>query len=196
MIHDSVSITIVDGQNNESIVNWADNDYHPCLAEPMALDKEITITFGSDITSFSDWFPDICWDIGNATEYENEFMFDGAQKWTINNLVVEDYVASDWWYIMRSGSEHSKLQCLNCSFVDIADYGQGYNLFDTFGSLHFEGSTFSGIDSMSTPMIGATHTDGDTGVSREFSMINCSFIDIQSAWAFMFLDLSYNDVGA
>ena len=160
------------------------------------MDKEVTIHFGSNITSFKDWFPDICTTMADdyGSGYGNVFMFDGAQKWTIHNMPIGNYTASDYYYIMRSESEYAQLKCYNCSFINVENDGSNFNLFDTFGSLHFEDSVFSGIKTVSTPMIRATHSDYETGVNREFSMIQCSFTDIQSLLALFFLDLSLNDV--
>ncbi len=67
-------------------------------------------------------------------------------------------------------------------------------MFDTFGSLHFINSVFDGVNTSFNPMISATHSYYDTGVTREFSMINCTFTDIVSSYTLFYLDYSWNDV--
>ena len=191
MLFSTVSITIIDGQNEQIIANQTDSDYNLCIPEPIPFDKRVTITFSSNITSFRDWFPSIC---TNGSDYDNVYMFDGAQTWTIHNLIVEDYIASDYYYIMRGQSEYADIECIDCRFSNITNDRSTNHLFDTFGSLHFYNSEFEGIVTESNPMISASHSYYDTGITREYSMINCTFTDIVSSWALFYLDYSWNDV--
>ena len=101
VIFSNASITIIDGQNKEIIANSTDNDYNPCLPQPLYLGKRVTVTFSSNITSFGDWFPAIC---SNDSGYSNEYMFDGAQQWTINNLIVEDYDSGNGYFLIHTGN--------------------------------------------------------------------------------------------
>ena len=135
MLLDTASITVMDGQNESAIAKYTDNEYHPCLAEPLSLDKEVTVTFGPDMSRFADWFPEMCWEMVDGVEYgnesySNEFLFDGAQKWTIHNLVVDNYTATDYWYIIRSESEHAQFQCFNCSFMGTENGGSGHQVLN------------------------------------------------------------------
>ena len=126
-------------------------------------------------------------------------MFDGAQQWTISNLIIEDYIASDYYSVIRSESQYADIQCNHCRFSNITNIlsvgsTENNHLFDTFGSLHFMNSEFEGIMTESTPMISATHSHHDTGIVREYSMINCTFNEIVSSWAMFYIDYSWNDV--
>ena len=155
VIFSNASITIIDGQNEVVIANSTDNDYNPCLPQPLYLGKRVTVTFSSNITSFSDWFPAIC---VNDSGYSNEYMFDGAQQWTINNLIVEDYDSGNGYALMRSTSFHADIECNHCSFSNIRSDG-AVPLFETWGSLHFYESDFVGITMESGTMISASFTD-------------------------------------
>ena len=180
-----ISITIIDGQNEEVISSSnysSDYGYNPCIPLPIAMDKRMTMTFSSNITSFTDWFPSIC---KNESGLDNVYIFDGGQTWSIQKLIVEDYVASDWYYIMQSGSEYADIECIDCVFTNITNDGSSYHLFDTFGSLHFVNSQFTNITTTYHPMISGTHSYYDTGVTREFSIVNCTFTDIVSSWALL-----------
>ena len=192
VIFSNASITIIDGQNKEIIANSTDNDYNPCLPQPLYLGKRVTVTFSSNITSFGDWFPTIC---VNASGYSNEYMFDGAQQWTINNLIVEDYDSG--YGLMRSESFHAEISCNHCSFSNIT---ADDSLFATWGSLHFYDSEFVGITMESGNMISASLTDCTEATDsectssltdREISMIDCNFTDLTLSDSFMYL---YNEM--
>ena len=189
----TVSITIIDGQNEEVIGNYSDDfEFNPCILEPIPLDKHITITFEAGISSFEDWFPDIC----RGGNYSNEYMFDGAQDWHIYNLIVENYTVSDAdsYYLVRSDSQYADIELHDCHYIDIVNEGKDYAIFDTYGSLHFYDSEFLGITTNLVPMIEATHSVVDTGIQREFTMEDCVFTDIVSSDALFYLDYSWNDV--
>ena len=123
-------------------------------------------------------------------------MFDGAQQWILRNLIIEDYIASDYYAVIRSESQYADIQCTHCRFSNITNDNnvEDIHLFDTFGSLHFMDCEFEGIVTESTPMIVATHSHHDTGIVREYSMINCTFNAIVSSWAMFYIDYSWNDV--
>ena len=185
---------MIDGQNEEVISNYSSSfEYNPCIPEPIPLDKHITITFEAEnVTSFADWFPLVC----RGGNYSNVYMFDGAQDWHIYNLVVENYTVSDAdsYYLVRSDSQYADIELHDCHYVDIVNEGSDFAIFDTFGSLHFYDSEFLGITTNFVPMIEATHSVQDTGISREFSMDSCTFTDIVSSYALFYLDYSWNDV--
>ena len=186
----TASITIIDGQNEEAIAKLIDNDYNPCLPEAMHSDKRITITFSSNIASFSGWYPSIC---TNRSHYVNEYMFDSAQKWTFSNLVVEDYVVTDGYGLVRTESYHGDITCDNCSFINVQNSGSTH-LFVTWGSFHFRASDFIGISLDGSYLINADHAYTLTGGNREFVIKETNFINITTAHYLIFLQVSWNDV--
>ena len=188
VLHKSASINIT-GQNGDSIDSW-DEDYHPCIPEPMSLDKEIEIIFGSSVTSQADWFPSSC--PTDTSSYDNEYVFDGGLQWTISGLVVDGYDASSLWNILRSESERAAVKCNNCSFTNIT--GSSSNLFQTYASIHFEDSVFSDIDCSDNYMIDAAHYDQVTGEERELTFTDCTFSDIVTSNGLVHLEGSTNDV--
>ncbi len=118
VLDNTVSITIVDGQNEESIANQSDSAQHPCLPTTIHSDKRINVTFSSNITSFGDCFPPIC---ANREDTATEYMFDGAQQWTIHNLIVQNYDSGHGYGLVRSDSVHADIACIGCTFSNITN---------------------------------------------------------------------------
>ena len=158
----------------------------------MLFDNEITIVFSSNITSFHDWFPLIC--VNDSSEYANEYLFDGGHQWSIYNLIVENYVASDYYYLMRSKREYAEIECIGCTFSNITTYDAEY-LFESYGSLKFADSQFRDINSSLSPLMRTTanyYFFGDilelATITEEVSIINCSFINITNSHSMLYLD--------
>ena len=191
MLLSTVSITIVDGQNEECIANHTDYDHHPCLPMTINADKRINVTFSSNITSFDDWFPSIC---TNQSDYVNEYMFDGALQWNIHNLIVENYDFGDEYGLMRSESEYGDITCNHCSFINITSTDSEHSLFETHGSFRFHSSNFEGIFASTSMIYGYHDSNWYTGVIREFVLNDCNFIDIFSSSDIVKLDGQWNDV--
>ena len=194
----TVSITIIDGQNEDIITNHLNDEYNPCLLQPIAADKRMNLIFSTDINSFHDWFPLICTDGG---DYANEFMFDGAQKWNFKNLIVEDYAINNGtgYHLVRAGSYIGDITCTFCTFTNITTDSSNYHILESYGSFHFHSTKFRGI-STNTALIRASHdyhVDDThfTGTDRGFELINCSFemIDLSSDDMITF-DYSFNEV--
>lgn len=191
------SITIVDGQNTTAISSYSGSNAvgtNPCLPEWLPLDKRVTINFSENITSFRQWFPSECdWKSGYGN---GVFMFEGGQKWVFNDLIVEDMLVATvtGYMIVRSQSEFADITCNRCTLNNVTMTRSDYALFDTVGSLHLKDCIFTDIESTVMPIISATHKTYETGVTRQFSMINCTFTDIMSSWAMFHLAYSENDV--
>ena len=187
-----MTITIIDGQNEEAISNLTGNAYNPCLPTATLSDKWITITFSSNITSFSDWFPSIC---TNDSGYANVYMFDGAEQWIFNNLIVADYNATDGYLIARSDDDaFAAITCNHCTFMNIESTGTNMSLFDTYRSVHFYNSSFTGITVEGASVIHANHTNFITEAAREFTIADCNITNVVVESAFMSFRASFNEV--
>ena len=155
-----------------------DNDYNPCLPMTINNDKRINIAFSSDITSFQDWFPSICND-DNDNDYVNEYMFDGARKWSIRNLIIEDYSVNnnDGYGVMRSGSYwfYGGIMCTDCSFTNITSSRSDRYPFQSYGSFHFRSSRFHQITANETIIKGEYST---TVIPREYVFTDCEITDV------------------
>ena len=167
-----VSVTIIDGQNEETITRNLHNEYNPCL--PLTIeDIYIDIIFSSEITSFEDWFPSIC---TQNKEYRNEYMFDGGFELNIHNLRVNDYtVDSNGGYGLMRCSSGNSTYCTDCHFENITNQLSGRPLFTTNESFHFSETTMTGITSKS-PII--TSISFGTGPKREFVVKDCIFSNV------------------
>ncbi len=152
-------------------------------------DKRINVTFSAHITSFDDWFPAIC---TNHSDYDNDYMFDGAQKWKIHNLIVTDYDAGDGYGLIRTESDHGDIECAHCSFTNITNTDSDHSLFETWGSFHFYDSAFDGIVQDTSLFYGGYRYY--TGFTREFVVDGCRFVDISSVGDMIELDGGSNDV--
>ena len=188
----SVSITIIDGQNEGSIANHTDSEYNPCL--PMKLNdaKEVNITFTANVTSFVGWYPSICTE---HDEYGNEYMFDGARRWNIENLRVEDYAVdkNGGYGLIRSANNSGDIKCTECRFVNITNVLSERPLLVTNGSFHLSATTFSGITTNSS-ILSAKHPYSVTYATREFSLLDCRFSSITGHSHLLELQGSLNDV--
>ena len=176
------SITIIDGQNEDSIANDLDSEYNPCL--PMIMDegRMIEITFSPNITSFVDWFPSIC----SERDHQNEYMFDGGYLWNITNLRVTDYTVNDdgGYGLVRckggnrlTGAADSYISCTQCVFESITNENDARPLFWTTGSFHFSSMTMTGITTY-LPIVMVFYPRDWFYASREFKMIHCEFSNI------------------
>ena len=192
MLGNQVSITIIDGQNEDAINNITDNEYNPCLPMPITRDKRINITFSSNITSLRDWFPSIC---SNHNDSVTEYMFDGAQKWNFENLIVDDYDSGNGYALVRTVSFHSDINCNHCTFRNITNNGS-LPLFESWGSLHFEQCDFVEIHMKSTNMMSADFTDcGDesgsectwSSLDREYSFIDSTFTNLTLSGSLLYM---------
>ena len=156
-------------------------------------DKRINVTFSSNITSFSDWFPSIC---TNHSDYVNEYMFDGAQKWNIHNLIVEEYDSGNGYGLIRTENVHGDITCHSCSIVNITNTDSDHTLFETYGSFHFHHSNFIEIIEDIAMIRGINNEDDDflTGSIREFLVEDCNFTDFSSSTDMIKLLQNYNDV--
>ena len=186
----TASITIIDGQNIDTIAGVIDSEYNPCLPETMHSDKRLTVTFSSNITAFKQWFPPIC---ANHDEYSNEYMFDGAQKWIINNLIVTDYDIADGYGLVRTESVQGDITFNNCSFMNIESSGSTH-LFETWGSFHLRNSKFFGIALDGCHLIYADHNQYTRGGLRDFVITGTHFGNIITPDYLIYLDWSWNDV--
>ena len=149
-------------------------------------DKTVTINFNSsNINQFSDWFPSVC----RSGSYDNEYMFDGAQNWILNNLNVTGYSEYD---IVRTESDFGSITCNDCYFKDITSK-EYEGMFFGHGSIHFVNTTFESITSEDTNLITTAHGDV-TGVTREFSIVDCTFNNVISGYALLYISPSWNDV--
>ena len=153
-------------------------------------DKRINVTFSAHITSFDDWFPDIC---TTHIDYVNEYMFDGAQKWNIHNLIVEDYDAGDGYGLIRTESDHGDIGCTHCTFANVTSTDADHPLFETHGSFRFHSSIFEGI-SVNTSMIYGANDDYYSGSVREFVVNECHFTDVSCFGDMVQLDAKSTDV--
>lgn len=199
-----VSFIVMDGQNTNIITNYTNNTHHPCL--PMITSVEhwfidIAVTFSSNITSFEHWFPPNCTSL-NHSDYDNEYMFDGALSWTFNNLIIEDYNVSNGYPLVRtsefvqSGDRGPDIECNDCNLRNITESASSGNfLFDSSGSFHFYRSQFSEISIENDAMIIAAHPQQEgTAPVRRFSVENCFFADIRASASIFHLYGSYMDV--
>ena len=183
-IFTTFSITIIDGQNEEAVHNLTDNEYNPCLPMTMTRDKRINITFSSNITSFRDWFPSIC---SNHNDSVTEYMFDGAQQWNFENLIVEDYDSGNGYALIRTVSFHGDITCNHCTFSNITNNGS-LPLFESWGSLHFDQCDFNGIQMESAIMMSASFTDCSAQTKQdgqEVDSISCSWTSKERKFAFI-----------
>ena len=186
----TASITIVDGQNELAIANLQRNDYNPCLPETMHSDKVLTITFLPNITRFGDWFHPNC---RIYTDYSNEYMFDGAQTWNIHNLIVENYVITDGYGLVRTESYHGEIACTQCLFINIQNAGS-VHLFETWGSFHFGDSKFIEITLDGSYLVNADHYSSTSGGNREFVITETNFVNITTPDHLIYFHYSWNDV--
>ena len=184
-----MSITIVDGQNEESIDDHSNNEFSPCL--PMTIDgnKGITIIFSSNITSFTDWFPSIC---TQNKGYQNEYMFDGAAQWNIQNLRVNDYTmnSNDGYGLVRSSGD---IICTQCHVVDITNELSDRPLLSTKASFHVLATTMIGVTTKSS-VISANYTVSGVQTVREFVLKDCTFANITGYDNLLKLKRSPDDV--
>ena len=187
----TVSITIIDGQSQEAITNHINTEYNPCLPMTINADKRINITFTSNITSFIDWFPVIC---RNGTGYVNEYMFDGAQQWNFENLIVEDYGSESGYGLVRMESYFGDITCIACRFKNISFNESKSGLFESYGSMNFDNSHFEGISVNSTVLILQHSTDAVTGGIRDFALNDCVFMDIAVGESIIVFEPSLNEV--
>ena len=172
--------------------------YNPCL--PMTTDGAIgvKITFTTNITSFIDWFPPIC---TKQREYDNEYMFDGAQRWNIHNLRVEDYILdnNNGYGFVRQLDGYNRdivsFVCTQCHFKNITNTLPDRPLFETKGSFHFSAMTLSKI-STNAAIISVKHPEPVvvTTVLREFTLIDCHISNITAYTHLFDFDGSRNDV--
>ena len=102
------------------------------------------------------------------------------------------------YFVARSESEFADIRCTDCSFSNVTDADSDNLLFESFGSIHFERSTFENLKlnnplarSQIEPVYYWLHI---TGVTREVSLKDCTFSNIQSSWALIYLAGSDNDV--
>lgn len=193
--YQEVSIIVMDGQNTNIITNYTNNTHHPCLLN--MTNAHITVTFSSNITSFEQWFPPICASLDHS-DYDNEYMFDGAFSWTFNNLIIEDYNVSNGYPSVRTsstwGGQHD-IECNDCIFRNITDDpSSGLPLFDTSGSFHFHESQFSALWIKNDAMVLAEWSDDGNALSRSFSVENCIFQDIHVSSSIFHFYGSYIDV--
>ena len=187
--HPDATIIVRDGQNEDVIMDYTNNDYHPCL--PWMTDGEknarITVYFSSNVTSMEHWFPSNCTSLDHSG-YENEYMFDGALSWTFYNLIVDDYDVSDGYPLVRSSESVfwlnglvrvPDIECNHCIFQNITDdHRSGKSLFETYASLHFYDSIFRDISTNNGAMINVTGVD-DTGERRrEIEVEDCVFENV------------------
>ena len=183
-IFTTMSITIIDGQNEEAIDNITDTEYNPCLPMTLTRDKRINITFSPNVTSFRQWFPSSC---SNHDDSVTEYLFDGAQHWNFKNLIVEDYDSGNEYALVRTVSFFGDITCFNCTFSNITNNGSN-PLFESWGSLHFEQCDFPEITMESANLMSASFEDcaDDKGRiecswssdGREFSFIDSTFSNL------------------
>lgn len=190
----SITITIIDGQNVDSIANHSNSEYHPCLPMPIDIDKEVNIMFTFNITSFVDWFPPICTNYRNIV---NQYMFDGARRWNIQNLRVENYVVNKrhGYGLARCSKMDGDIMCTHCHFKSITNNRFERPLFLTRGSLHFSAINLIDITTNS-PIFLANHPAGrdHTGVMREFVLTDCIISNVTIYDQLIELSGSWNDV--
>ena len=189
VIFTTISITIIDGQNKNAINNITDSEHNPCLPMTMTRDKRINITFSSNITSFRDWFPSICF---NHNDSVIEYMFDGAQKWNFENLIVDDYDSGNGYALIRTVSFHGDITCKHCTFSNITNNGS-LPLFESWGSLHFDQCDFHGIHMTSAVMMSANFTDCSAetgGPEQDWLFIACSWTFNEREFSFIDSDFS------
>ena len=192
----SASITIIDGQNEESIANHSNNDYNPtvynpCLPMTIANDIGIDITFTVNISSFIDWFPSIC---RKWSEYGNEYMFDGAQRWNIHNLRVEEYTVdnNNRYGLVRCSQSDGDVVCTQCYFKKITNALPDRPLFEIKGSFHFSETALSEITTNSS-IISANQPKGHgLHVRRDFMILDCNISNI-TAYSHLF-EIGVRDV--
>ena len=98
---DTYQIYIIDGQNQTQIEQYKQQNntkkWNPCIPILFPNDTAISITF-EDINTdiFRDWYPfEICDYANNNQYYRNEYMFDGGNSITINNLSISDYIITN-----------------------------------------------------------------------------------------------------
>ena len=154
-------------------------------------DKRINITFTSNITSFIDWFPAIC---GNDSGYVNEYMFDGAQRWNFENLIVEDHGSGNGYGLVRMESYFGDVTCNACQFTDILFNQSKSSLFESYGTISFHNSHFEWISVSASVLRLLNGTESFTGATRDFTLNHCVFTNIAVGESVIAFEPSLNEV--
>eukprot|EP01083_Nonionella_stella_P066591 175475_1 len=119
-------IYVIDGQNETQIETYLASQtittYDPCLPIPFESYYHIEITFDETIMDLRTWYPlHLCQN--HSRDYSNEYMFDGGAALTINNLIINDYVISDWndsySFIRDISHTNASVTCNHCVFKNI-----------------------------------------------------------------------------
>eukprot|EP01084_Bolivina_argentea_P032524 60186_1 len=187
-------INVIDGQNETDIASWNtmnDTRLDPCLPLSFPSDKSITITFNSTkITQFNEWFPETICDFANENKTNiNEYMFEGGQKLTINNLIVENYKLKYRYGLIKSSNWfNASVQCNNCKFVNISSLNTN-PLMLSQSSIQLVNSQFINVYTTGD-IIYCTHSLDMDGAIRHFAIQKTSFVNVS---ANSFLDAAGSD---
>eukprot|EP01084_Bolivina_argentea_P039831 73601_1 len=199
--NDENTLIIIDGQNNEEIIRYKNNktngNHNPCLPLPFDYNMKINILFNtSTINKMNDWFPQtICNDTDNT--YSNEYMFDGANELTINNLIINDYPILSTTHnlegIMRSLYFDAIIKCNYCKFINIESTNDN-PLFHSMSSIIFVDNQFINISKPNGGnIIFADHSlDMDDAV-RLFIINRTIFVNVITVESFLNIARSSND---
>ena len=152
--YNDLTINIIDGQSESEIIkHLIANDtfgYDPCLPKPFPYYHDyylyILIKFNSsNVHDSNQWLPSTICTLDSA-KYRNVYLFDGAYRITINNLMIKNY---SHYPIVRSESFY----CYDCEFINISNldplplfnvdsgYDSGYMRLE---DNHFESIQLSG----------------------------------------------------
>ena len=183
--------------------NNSTNNWDPCISQSFNDDKIIIITFDYRIENFNVWYPLSVCNIHNESvpKYRNEYLFDGGQSLTRNNLIINDYtisnsIGANSYSIIRSSIGLYQLTvgitCNDCVLMNVTSL-TSMPLIHTKSHMHLVNAQFHNIWTATNIIHSERDNEFDAFISRNLTLANTLFVNIKSD-CIMYIEKAEKDV--